>query len=167
MIFGKSGMKPNIRLSIIGGVALMLLLPLGRSWGALISPKIDERLRNIQLCNESDRKLADAQIEGCSALIKDGKEPTLVLAIAHNNRGNAYSVKGDYDRAIQDYDVAIRLDPTYPKPFNNRGLAYQKKGDYDRAIKDFDEAIKLDPKYGYAFANRADTYQKMHESHVQ
>jgi len=30
-------------------------------------------------------------------------------AIAFSNRGKAYSEKGEFDRAIQDYDQAIRL----------------------------------------------------------
>ena len=67
------------------------------------------------------------------------------MAIAHNNRGNAYTAKGDYDRAIQDFDQSIKLNPTYAKPFNNRGVAYLRKGEYDLAIKAFDEAIKLNP----------------------
>ena len=64
--------------------------------------------------------------------------------------------KGEYDRAIQDYDQSIKLNPNYARAFNNRGVAYQKKGEYDRAIKDFDESIKLNPDYGNAFANRAE-----------
>ena len=70
------------------------------------------------------------------------------LAIAYNNRGNAYAAKGDYDRAIQDFDQSIKLNPAYAKPFNNRGVAYLKKGEYDLAIKNLDEAIRLNPNYG-------------------
>jgi tetratricopeptide (TPR) repeat protein len=98
-----------------------------------------------------------------TALIETGKETALVLAIAHNNRGDAFSAKGEFDRAISDYDLAIKFNPTFSKPFNNRGVAYQKKGEYDRAIKDFDEAIKLSPDYARAFANRAETNQRRHE----
>ena len=77
-----------------------------------------------------------------------------VLAIVYNNRGNAYTSKGQYELAIQDYDELIKFNPNYAKPFNNRGVAYQKKGEYDRAIEDFDAAINLDPNYSDAFANR-------------
>ena len=57
-----------------------------------------------------------------------------------------YGDKGDYDRAIADYDEAIRLDPRYAVAYYNRGVAYCDKGDYDRAIADYNEAIRLDPK---------------------
>jgi len=75
-----------------------------------------------------------------------------------NNRGNAYHDKGDDDRAIQDYNEAIRLKPSDPTAFNNRGVAYKAKGDNDRAIQDFSEAIRLKPDYATAFNNRGSVF---------
>ena len=62
-----------------------------------------------------------ARINGCTALI-DAGQGTTILAVAYNNRGNAYTAKEDYDRAIQDFDQSIKLNQTYTKPFNNRGV---------------------------------------------
>ena len=59
------------------------------------------------------------------------------LAGTYNNRGVAYADKGEYDRAIQDYDEALRLDPSQAVAYNNRGNAYIDKGDFDRAIADY------------------------------
>lgn len=53
--------------------------------------------------------------------------------------------KGDYDRAIKDFDGAIKLDPKYANAFANRAQAYLNKGDYERAALDYDEAIRLKP----------------------
>ncbi len=53
----------------------------------------------------------------------------------------------EHDRAIRDYDQAIRLKPDYANAFNNRGNAYADKGEYDRAISDYDQAIRLKPDY--------------------
>ena len=50
------------------------------------------------------------------------------------------------DRAIADYNEAIRLDPKYRLAFHNRGVAWRDKDDFDRAIADYTEAIRLDPK---------------------
>jgi tetratricopeptide (TPR) repeat protein len=43
--------------------------------------------------------------------ITSGHLPSSNLAIVFYNRGNAWNSKGDYDRAIADYNEAIRLTP--------------------------------------------------------
>jgi hypothetical protein len=64
------------------------------------------------------------------------------LAKTFHSRGVEWIGKGDYDRAIADYDEAIRLDPQDPLAYYNRGVAWHGKHDYDRAIADYDEAIR-------------------------
>src|ERR1022692_3642705 len=149
-------MKCDASRSIGYSVASTLMLMMLVTWAAAQSPK----LSNVDLCNGKDRTSAEPQIIGCTALIKSDADNPKVLAIAYNNRGNAYTGKGQYELAIQDYDESIKLNPKYAKSLNNRGVAYQKKGDFDRALEDFDVAINLDPDYANAFANRAEIYQK-------
>jgi tetratricopeptide (TPR) repeat protein len=76
------------------------------------------------------------------------------LSIAYNNRGNAWQKKGDSDRAMEDYDKAIKIDPNDAYAYNNRGLLLEKKGDSYRAIADYDKAIEIDPQYAHAYNNR-------------
>jgi tetratricopeptide (TPR) repeat protein len=76
-------------------------------------------------------------------------------AAAFLARGSAWALKGEYDKAIQDYDEAIRLEPNRGDAFNNRGDAWDAKQEYDKAIRDFDEAIRLDPNDDDAFLNRS------------
>ena len=66
-------------------------------------------------------------------------------ADAYYNRGGAYAMKGDDDRAIEDFNQAIRLNPNYAKAYSGRGLLYVKKKDYDRAIADCESALRIDP----------------------
>ena len=77
---------------------------------------------------------------------------------AYNNRGNAYSYKGQYDAAIKDYDKVLSLKPGYADAYGNRGAAYSKRGEHDRAIKDFDKAIELNPDGAVAYNNRGNAY---------
>jgi tetratricopeptide (TPR) repeat protein len=63
-----------------------------------------------------------------------------------------------YDRAITDYDQAIKLDPNEAIPLNNRGDVYYQIGQVDRAMDDFNAAIKLDPNYADALNNRGLAY---------
>jgi tetratricopeptide (TPR) repeat protein len=67
--------------------------------------------------------------------------------MAYNNRGNAYSVKGDKDRAIADYNQAIKLDPNFAMAYYDRGVVYYKKRDYARARADWTKALQIDPNY--------------------
>jgi tetratricopeptide (TPR) repeat protein len=100
----------------------------------------------------------DLSITGCTPLIQSGQETGAKLAKAFYNRGNAYLRKREYDRAIQDDDEAIRLDPSNALALNSRGIAHKDKGEYDRAIQDYDEAIRLNPSYASAFNNRGIVY---------
>ena len=54
--------------------------------------------------------------------------------------------KREFDRALSEYDEAIRLDPRNGMAYSGRGCASTEKGEFDRAIASFDEAIRLDPK---------------------
>src|SRR5215471_15294966 len=84
----------------------------------------------------------DRKIAACSTSIQQNPR----VGAAYNNRGNAYSGKGEYDHAIADYDRAIELDPKNVTAYINRGFAYKQKGEYDRAIADETRTIELDPK---------------------
>ena len=73
-----------------------------------------------------------------------------------NSRGVAYDIKGDTDRAIADFDAAIRLKPEFADAYINRGLAWIEKRDYERAIADFTEATILNTENAFlAFDDRA------------
>ena len=159
----------SARRGIADGVAAMLILlfvgsvALAQAPKPNQAPKSNSDLKNIELCNGADRTSPDPQIRGCTVLINSGDLTTKALAIAYNNRGNAYTAKGDYDLAILDFDQSIKQNPTYARPFNSRGVANLKKGEYDRALENLNEAIRLDPNYAAAFANRAKTYQKKND----
>ena len=77
------------------------------------------------------------------------------------NRGNAWCYKGNYDRAISDYNKAIELDPGDANAYNDRGLTWADKGNYDWAILDYNKAIELDPGFADAYNNRAYCYKKL------
>jgi tetratricopeptide (TPR) repeat protein len=69
--------------------------------------------------------------------------------------------KGDYDRAIADFNKAIELDPKDAIAYGGRGFAYSSKADYDRAIADLTKAIELDPKNARIYYyNRGKAYER-------
>jgi tetratricopeptide (TPR) repeat protein len=76
------------------------------------------------------------------------------LAVAWSDRGLAWDVKGEYGRAVDDFDEAIRLDPQSSKAWNNRGLTWVHMGEPDKALSDLNEAIRLDTRNAVAIGNR-------------
>ena len=52
---------------------------------------------------------------------------------------------GDLDRAIADYNQAIRLDPKDTKAYYNRGIAWEKKRSLQAALADFKMHSQLAP----------------------
>ena len=86
-----------------------------------------------------DSKDHDLRIKGCSAVIQRNPQDV----IAYHNRGEAYGLKGDPDRAISDYSKAIELNPNYAPAYTGRGQAYTSKGDYTHAVADVTKAGEL------------------------
>ena len=88
---------------------------------------------------------ADERIAACTRAITSGQLSTASLAITFHNRGVEWSNKRDYDRAIADYNEALRLNPQYAIAYTNRGNAWRDKGDAGRMMADYDEALRIEP----------------------
>jgi hypothetical protein len=104
---------------------------------------------------------SDLIIRGCSSLIEADIQPH-VKGNFFRRRASAYSSNGDYDRAIADYSMAIRL---LPEPAHERARAYSgrawvrfSKGSYDLAIIDASKAIRIAPFHTPAIDTRANAY---------
>jgi tetratricopeptide (TPR) repeat protein len=114
---------------------------------------------NRARCAGSDNAPVDHRVAACTAVIQAGEEPPQSLALAFSNRGHAYRIKGDYARALQDFNEAIRRVPNLATALNGRGLTWGAMHDYDRAIADFNEAIGHAPTFAVALVNRANVYR--------
>jgi len=95
----------------------------------------------------------DKIVEICGALIDNEKTERADRIKALIARGGAWERKDMIDRAVSDYDAALRLDPTLADIYNARGELWRKKGDLPKAVADFGAAIKLSPDHAAARAN--------------
>lgn len=127
--------------------------------GAVLGAPAAAQSPDWRLCASAEPGEADRAIAACSRLLASSTLGAGERAAIHHLRGTVYLNKGDADRAIQDYDEALKLNPARAATLNNRGLAHSAKGEADRAIRDFDAAIRLDAKYAAAFFNRALAYR--------
>jgi tetratricopeptide (TPR) repeat protein len=101
------------------------------------------RADDRQACEKARAAVA---IAACTRLIDAGGGSAKDLALYHRSRGIRHRANNDYDRAIADFDAAIKLDPTLATAYGQRGWTFYQKRDFDRAIADADEALRLDPK---------------------
>jgi tetratricopeptide (TPR) repeat protein len=92
----------------------------------------------------------------CVSCVTTGNEGDGISHEASNyyNLGVAYAYEGDYDRAITNWTLAIRLAPNYANAYYNRGVVYAGKGDYNRAIADLNHAVRLSPNDAKAYHTR-------------
>jgi len=95
----------------------------------------------------------DKTVATCGALIDNAKTEKADRIKALIARAAAYERKDMIERAIADYDGALRLDPTLADIHNTRGELWRKKGDLPKAVADFAAAIKLNPDHIAARAN--------------
>jgi tetratricopeptide (TPR) repeat protein len=95
----------------------------------------------------------DNVVTACGPVIDNEKTAKADRIKALIARGAAFARKDQLDRAIDDDDAALRLDPALADTFNDRGELWWKKGDRPKALADFAAAIKLNPNHPAAKGN--------------
>jgi tetratricopeptide (TPR) repeat protein len=107
--------------------------------------------------SQKDFDLAKADYDKLLAIDKTDAE-------TYVNRGWMYAEAGQYDKAVQDADTALRIDPKNDDALNTRGYAQlrQAKGDsasdkalLANAVADFTKAIAISPDSGEYYYHRS------------
>ena len=73
------------------------------------------------------------------------------------NRAAIRIARAEFDKAIEDLDVAVAISPGDAEALNNRGAALSQKGDFARALADLDKAVRLMPDNARLRGNRGFT----------
>lgn len=100
--------------------------------------------------NRSDVVPQDGAIDFFSKLIE--KEPT---AVSLASRARVWNYLGEFDKAIDDCNEALRLEPQCAMAFDRRAQALTGKGKLEEALADFEKAIELTPEYASTYTHRA------------
>ena len=74
------------------------------------------------------------------------------------NSGSAHFEEGEYELAIDDFDEAIRLDPTFALAYSTKGFTLIFLRRFQLAVDELDDAIRLDPQAEGAYRNRGLAY---------
>ena len=65
---------------------------------------------------------------------------------AYTKRGIELAKAKQYDKAAEEFGMAMKADPNDPKHYLNRGSAYKAAGKFAEAEKDFSQLIEMEPK---------------------
>ena len=76
-------------------------------------------------------------------------------AYFHTILGSIYQKQENIDGAVEEYSIAIGLDPANMEAYVNRGELLIRKGNFQLAAADFKNALELDPDGNSPSANRA------------
>ena len=66
-------------------------------------------------------------------------------AASYSSLGYAYAARGDWNKAIENYLIALKYDREDDELYANLGEAYEKKGLYQEALKAYTSAYELNP----------------------
>lgn len=112
-------------------------------------------LVDLSQIGEADAKYADAMfmtgnihdargeiaeaLEAYGTVIEAGGADHLV----YYNRGRMRYALGDYDDAIDDFNLAISMSPKFAEGFAERALSYLQLGSHRRAVDDAKDSHRL------------------------
>jgi tetratricopeptide (TPR) repeat protein len=91
---------------------------------------------------------------------------SLLIAISpshylYNHRGLVRFSLSQYDKALNDFNVAIEIQPKDTRVYTNRGLTYRMLKEETKALDDFNKSLELNPLWADTFYGRSLTYYDM------
>jgi tetratricopeptide (TPR) repeat protein len=83
--------------------------------------------------------------------------------LAYHTRALFFSHYGLYNQALNDFNKAIELKPSYADAYINRGHVYVMMSELGRACADYNQALTLNPQLGEVYQYRAYVYYQLGE----
>ncbi len=128
------------------------LKPLGIAFVSLLVMALGIRtvIRNVDWKNQDNLWLAAAKTSPNSPQ-------------NHNNLGDLWARRGDFDQAIKEFKIAITLNPRYADAYHNLANIYQRKRDWEQALQNYQRAIEINPNIWQTYQNMAAVYFEIGE----
>ena len=80
-------------------------------------------------------------------------------ALRYYSLGQQEAKDGNFERAIEYFQEAIRIDPNFAFAWDNIGISYRRLNQYDKAIEAYTKSLELDPYGMMPLQNIAIAYQ--------
>lgn len=135
MLFDKF-LKLNENTKMVGYFALVLIVA---------SLSVRTIIRNQDWKNEDTLWLATAEVAPSGQQI-------------HNNLGDVYARQGDMQKAVEEFQKAIAINPNYADAYHNLANTYEQMGQLDPAIENYRKALEINPQLWQSYQNLAAIY---------
>jgi len=81
----------------------------------------------------------------------------------HNNLGDLYARRQEWDKAIEAFQTAIRLKPNYADAYHNLGNTYRQAGDQEKAIQSYQKATQFNRNLWQSYQNLGALYYEQQQ----
>jgi len=98
--------------------------------------------QDAELCYRTQGNM-DLKISYCTKAIESGLLNSQDLSTTYTNRGLGYEERGDRERAMADFDSAIRIKPDNGQSLVARGNFHRYLGEETKAQADYGAAIAI------------------------
>jgi tetratricopeptide (TPR) repeat protein len=78
-------------------------------------------------------------------VIKNKNEPIQNMITSGNNIGKCFLKLGNYDFALNHFNLVIETDPSFSDAHFHKGVVFEKLGDYENAIECYNKGIEINP----------------------
>ena len=123
----------------------------GRVHGLLGAAYFEKAIPGIQVIQRGLALSDEAARETNAYLMESIQHYNLAIAIPPDvymdnwNRGFAYELIGESEKALRDYTDVIKLEPTSVKGYLYRARVLEQRGERALALTDLKEAVQLEP----------------------
>jgi len=122
-----------------------------KSWVENVGEKVKE---DIYSQPQSHIEMGRGSTDFTSDELEQEMQANQTSADLCNIKGNEYLMNEEFQKAIEEFDKAIKIDSNYAEPYNGKGVAYRNLSEYHKAIEDYTKAIELYPSFFEAYNNR-------------
>lgn len=76
----------------------------------------------------------------------------------HNNMGDLYLLRGEYLKAIEEFEIAIHLNPRYGAAFHGLASAHKNLRHDVLAVQNYEQALAINPRIWQSYQGLATIY---------